>query len=88
MPCCGAARQQVRTAILAATKPLDSSRAITVAFHRRVDFEYTGSSSLTAIGPVTGRRYEFPQPGATLTVDARDAAALLSVPKLRRLQRR
>ena len=46
-------------------------------------FEYVGVTALTVFGPASGRRYRFEQPGATLTVDPRDHAALQSVPHLR-----
>ncbi len=49
-----------------------------------VEFEYTGTTALTVIGPYTGRRYRFNRPGARLTVDGRDAFALVHVPVLRR----
>ncbi len=88
MSCCGAGRQQVRTAILAAPKPPNGGGGVTIAHQRQVDFEYTGDATLTAIGPVTGRSYRFAGAGATLVVDARDAAGMLQVPKLRKLQRR
>ena len=45
--------------------------------------EYVGTSRLLVIGPATGRRYFFPQPGARLTVDVRDRTSLLTVPSLR-----
>ena len=45
--------------------------------------EYVGTSRLLVIGPATGRRYLFPQPGARLGVDIRDRASLLTVPSLR-----
>jgi len=48
-------------------------------------FEYTGRTSLNVVGPVTGARYFFARQGARAGVDARDAAALLGVPVLRRV---
>lgn len=48
-------------------------------------FEYTGHTSLNVIGPVSGVRYFFARQGARAAVDARDAAALLGVPVLRRV---
>lgn len=45
--------------------------------------EYIGRTALVVTGPYTGARYRFSQPGARLTVDARDRAALLSIPMLR-----
>jgi len=47
------------------------------------DFEYVGETALTATGRVTGMRYRFHGPGATVTVDARDAPSLSGVPMLR-----
>ena len=54
--------------------------------HGAVAFEYIGRTALTAIGPVTGRRYRFGVPGARVTVDLRDRPALASVPHLRQLR--
>lgn len=45
--------------------------------------EYVGTSRLLVVGPATGHRYFFPQPGARLAVDVRDRASLLTVPSLR-----
>lgn len=45
--------------------------------------EYIGRTTLVVTGPYTGARYRFCQPGARLTVDARDRAAMLSIPMLR-----
>lgn len=50
-------------------------------------FEYTGATALTAAGPITGRRYRFPAPGAIVEVDERDAHSLAAVPHLRRIRR-
>lgn len=46
--------------------------------------EYSGARGITAIGPITGRRYHFAGPGARLDVDVRDRDALLRVPGIRR----
>jgi len=48
-------------------------------------FQYTGPSALTAIGPLSGRQYRFPHPGAVLQVDPRDRASLAAVPHLRQV---
>jgi len=50
-------------------------------------FEYTGATALTAVGPITGRRYRFSAPGAIVEVDERDAPSLAAVPHLRRIRR-
>ena len=47
------------------------------------DLEYVGRTALVVTGPYTGARYRFHQPGARLTVDARDRHAMLSIPMLR-----
>ena len=45
--------------------------------------QYVGQTSLVVTGPATGRRYEFPRPGARTTVDPRDRASLLTIAALR-----
>lgn len=47
-------------------------------------FEYTGATALTVFGAITGTRYRFAHSGARLTIQARDAPAMASVPILRR----
>jgi hypothetical protein len=49
-------------------------------------FEYCGATALTAVGPVTGRRYRFERPRARAAVDGRDAAGLAVVPHLRQVR--
>ena len=49
-----------------------------------VFFEYTGHTGVTVTGRVTGRPYRFPEPGARVAVDYRDAMAMMAVPVLRR----
>ena len=51
-----------------------------------VQFEYGGATGLTAVGPVTGRRYRFERPRARVAVDSRDAAAMAAVPGLRQVK--
>ncbi len=46
-------------------------------------FEYVGKTGLTVIGPITGKRYRFPKPGAKTAVDGQDAPSLAMVPNLR-----
>jgi len=50
-----------------------------------VNFQYTGRTGLTAVGPVSGMQYRFGGPGATLPVDTRDSLSLASIPNLRRI---
>ena len=54
-----------------------SDRNVTIDQSRRTPkpklFEYSGDSSMTLFGRVTGIRYHFAGPGARTYVDARDA---------------
>ena len=51
-----------------------------------VSFQYIGNLALTVIGPGTRSRYVFGQPGHMVSVDVRDAQALLKVPHLRQMR--
>ena len=51
------------------------------------EFRYTGATTLTVTGPVTGRTYRFAAPGARLQVNWHDAASLLYVPSLQPVRR-
>lgn len=46
-------------------------------------FEYIGPSSLTVVGPASGRCYQFHGPGASLVVDVRDCDTLSAIRSLR-----
>jgi hypothetical protein len=46
-------------------------------------FEYTGTSALTVVGPITGVRYRFARPGSRVHVDSRDSVAMARVPVLK-----
>jgi hypothetical protein len=46
-------------------------------------FRYLGRTALTVVGPITGTRYRFDQPGSQQRVDLRDSPALLRVPVLK-----
>jgi hypothetical protein len=52
---------------------------------RPVTFEYRGSTTLRAVGPVSRRDYWFGHRGARVAVDGRDAASLDGVPNLVRV---
>lgn len=75
MSCCGQARSQMGVRVQDTAIPLDSGTVI---------FEYIGRTALTAIG-ATGRRYRFEEPGARLTVDARDRTSLDASPVLKQV---
>jgi hypothetical protein len=90
MPCCGKMRQQLpsgtrpqlgRVPIPASAVTPQRRAAIQTPMH----FEYVGETGLTAIGPITGRRYRFGGPGARVAVDPRDAPLLRAVPRLRQV---
>jgi hypothetical protein len=55
------------------------------ALHYAVIFEYVGLTSLTAAGPVTGKRYRFEAKGTRVAVDPRDRRAMAGVPHLRQV---
>jgi hypothetical protein len=82
MSCCGRNRQRVSN--------FDSRRqmlGVSLAQKRTpprslVYFEYVGKTALTVIGPITGKRYRFPKPGAKIAVDSNDAPLLTTIPRL------
>jgi hypothetical protein len=83
MPCCGEMRQP-------AAGPMIPSRGDGRGVNTgrgdlffEIKFEYTGQTALTVVGPVSGRRYRFGQPGSRLVVDPRDRPGLAMNPKLR-----
>jgi hypothetical protein len=93
MACCGQKRSQITTQP-AIPQRQNINPAPPIAAPRRlqpqsgasvVSFQYTGTTALTAIGPLSGRRYHFAAPGAILQVDARDRASLATVPQLRQV---
>jgi hypothetical protein len=79
MSCCGSNRLGL-SGLNQAT--VASARAQSVT--RPVEFEYVGRSTLRASGPITGRDYWFPRPGARVVVDGRDALSLDRIPTLTR----
>ncbi len=50
-----------------------------------IDFEYIGQTRLMVVGPITGNRYEFQNPGARIPIDVRDMPQVEQVPNLRRV---
>ena len=49
----------------------------------RAWFRYVGATGATVTGAATGTLYRFAQPGALVSVDARDRRSLAAVPVLR-----
>ena len=47
-----------------------------------VKFRYTGKSSMSVTGGMTGHRYRFLHPGDEVMVDARDAPGMGAVPNV------
>lgn len=99
MSCCGKQRSQITPAktsrvsspappapavpaapAKSASKPASPPRSV-------VNFEYLGTGTLVAVGPVTGRRYHFNHRAAyVVAVDVRDRDALARVPNLREVR--
>jgi len=50
-----------------------------------VSIRYSGPTSTTATGPVSGRKYDFSRTGVVVQVDPRDKAAMARVPHLRQV---
>jgi len=46
-------------------------------------FAYVGSTGLTVVSPITGKRYRFDHSGAQLEVDPRDRSWMRFVPSLK-----
>lgn len=65
------------------TRAISSETAPLAIRRYAVQFEYFGKTALTAIGPISGKRYRFDRPGAVVPVDPRDRPGLARVPGLR-----
>jgi hypothetical protein len=87
--CCGntgrlQAQRHATTSVSTQARPtaLGSARP---ALSYATIFEYLGTSSLTATGLVTGKRYRFDSRGARVRIDPRDRPGLARVPHLRQV---
>lgn len=81
MTCCGSKRQQVvRNANLIPSLGPDAGAS---GNSSPVLLVYTGTAELVVVG-ASGRRYRFAERGARQSVEPRDAAALETIPWLRR----
>jgi len=76
MSCCGKSGMK-RT--LGVSSPVGAARPTPTYLPLVVHFRCTGSSTVVAVGPVTGRTYRFPSSGMTVQVDSRDANSLSRV---------
>jgi len=97
MSCCGKSRTQlfIATGTTAKSTPAAVQRQSVMARASAAapagppaattTFQYTGKTRLTVIGPVSRRRYDFDRSGVRISVDARDANSLATVPTLKRV---
>jgi len=82
MPCCGGRRVQVTQSPAA---QIPRSRPAQQVRYSQAFFQYVGTTGLTVVGAVSGRRYRFDSPGVTVAVDFRDQSSMQNVPHLRRV---
>lgn len=88
MSCCGDKRAQLRGGPIQGMGLGRKGAGLpTSAFQQASYFEYLGAAEITVLGSVTHKKYVFSGPGARVTVDARDATAIRSVPGLREIRR-
>jgi len=87
MPCCGNQRHQ---SIAQNHQPGESTASSPtqqrIVRDTLVYFEYTGKTTLTVMGPVTGRRYRFDAPGTIIAVDQMDRVAVAAIPNLKQVR--
>ncbi len=84
MSCCGKMREQFRSQSYGTNTSGPPARPhLQAAPLPRVSFQYTGPTTMVAIGAVSGRRYLFHGPGACVEVDPRDRRSLAGIPRLR-----
>lgn len=82
MSCCGSQRTQIFPTRQA---PLAKPRQSHPGAPHSPWFEYVGTTGLTVVGPVTGKRYRFDEHGSRVSIDLRDAPSMAAVPRLRRV---
>src|SRR6476660_7838102 len=86
MPCCGDKRGRIPAATHhGGDRPARVDTALRAETSQTVRFRYEGKTGLTVLGPISGLRYRFGFPGATLDVDLRDAPSMTAAPHLRRM---
>lgn len=81
MSCCGQRRRQI-----VAVEPPFVRVQRSVSNAKVALFEYTGTTAMTVVGPISGVKYRFGSPGARLRVDVRDVASMTFVPNLQQLE--
>lgn len=88
MACCGNNRRQFHQSAPASHRSgAPSGQAMRTGYVYQIEFEYSGKTSLTVRGPITGRVYSFDGLNARALVDVRDAPSVAGVPNLRRVPR-
>jgi hypothetical protein len=80
MTCCGQGRGKV-----AMNGKLTRPAQLPARVSSAVLYQYTGTTGMTVIGPISGARYRFDQPGAKVQIDRRDVSSLTGLPNLSRL---
>lgn len=83
MSCCGKARAQAQAGGSRGVAP--SGQPADGLPFGHVILEYTGTTSLAIIGPVTLKTYHFHGHGSRVIVDRRDSVSLTIMRALRRL---
>ena len=81
MSCCGRQRNQFQGTSQPPPRVINRQRQP----QPEIRFEYMGATGMTVVGPVTGKRYRFDNPGSRVSVDPRDAPSMAAVPHLRRV---
>jgi hypothetical protein len=81
MACCG----QNRAIAAASNGRVVGTNRPPKAAPRREVYEYTGATGMTVVGPLSGQKYRFDQPGSKLQIDVRDVPSMTGLPNLRRL---
>jgi hypothetical protein len=89
MSCCGKQRIQFRQSGMT-SNPNRSlrqrSQDSNTNLRYSIRFEYTGKTSMTVIGGVSGTRYRFERPGMQIIIDPRDRISLSMVPNLKEVR--
>jgi hypothetical protein len=80
--CCGKKRNSYQSGLSQGSRQATPGAAFSAGPGKAL-FEYTGNSTLSVSGPITGQRYYFSRHGAQVEVDVRDRAWLARVPVLR-----
>ena len=87
MGCCGDKRQRTYFNLQDNLDPKGNSDSRPgIQASPPVNFQYTGSTALTAKGVITQKIYRFEGTGLIVAVDAKDATFMTGIPNLRRVR--